>query len=164
MPELKLGELKALIREYNKVMQKDQGITPAQLKGKSREELIKIINDLGYTIDHEKRSMKRTKVGQKDKKKRPMVVELPAPKTEEEKKTAKEERVKKKEEKTKKETAKKKEAEEEGFKKGAAAQRIATQLKKKKKAKTSEAGTQTEEDKEMSDKDLLKHYGHYKVG
>ena len=98
MVELKIGELKALIRDYNKTMQKEEHITPAQLKGKSKNEILKVNSDLGYTVNHEKRLMKRTN---KDKKK-PLVIKLPPPKTEEEKKTAKEERGKKKAEKDKK--------------------------------------------------------------
>ena len=60
MVELKIGELKALIREYNKTMQKEEHITPAQLKGKSKDEILKVISDLtrshreqgqGFSID-----------------------------------------------------------------------------------------------------------------
>jgi hypothetical protein len=167
MVELKIGELKALIREYNKTMQKEQHITPSQLKGKSKDEILKVISDLGYTVDHEKRMMKRTKKGEKDKKKRPMTVKLPPPKTEEEKKKEKEERVKKKEEKDKK----KKEEKDEIIKGTVALSKLAAKRKERKekgkKKETKEAGTQTEdkkeEKKEMSDEELLKHYGHYRV-
>ncbi len=165
MVELKIGELKALIREYNKTMQKEQKILPTQLKGKSKDEILKVISELGYTVDHDKRMMKRTKKGEKDKKKRPMSVKLPPPKTEEEKKTAKEERVKKKEEKDKK----KQEEKDKLIKGGAALSKLAAKRKerKDKKKETKEMGTQTddkkEEKKEMSDEDLLKHYGHYRV-
>ena len=75
MVELKIGELKALIREYNKSMQKEDHISPAQLKGKSQKELLAIIElKLGYTVNHEKRMMKRAKRGEKTSTKRPFSV------------------------------------------------------------------------------------------
>lgn len=88
--ELTLGELKRLIKQYNKLMSVDT-------KGMKRPELIKKIEDMGYTIDH-KNAKLVGKRGVKDKQRKPMNVDLPPAKP----KPTKEEALKKKKEKAEK--------------------------------------------------------------
>lgn len=88
--ELTLGELKRLIKQYNKLMSVDT-------KGMKRPELIKKIEDMGYTIDH-KNAKLVGKRGVKDKQRKPANVDLPPAKP----KPTKEEALKKKKEKAEK--------------------------------------------------------------
>tara|TARA_R110002050_G_scaffold300762_1_gene472325 strand:- start:13757 stop:14557 length:801 start_codon:yes stop_codon:yes gene_type:complete len=85
--ELTLGELKRLIRQYNKLMSVDT-------KGMTRPELIKKIEDMGYTIDH-KNAKLTGKRGVKDKQRKPTQVDLPPAKP----RPTKEEALKKKKDK-----------------------------------------------------------------
>ena len=66
---MSLTEIKRLIKKYDELV----GIDP---KGKSRDELIKEIEKLGYKIDHKNKEMKRK--GQKVKK-LPVRVAAPPP-------------------------------------------------------------------------------------
>lgn len=68
--KMKLPELKRLIKKYDELM----GIDP---KNKSRDDLIKEIEKLGYKIDHQKKVI-TAKFKQKTKK-MPKKVEAPAP-------------------------------------------------------------------------------------
>ena len=68
--EMKLPELKRLIKKYDELM----GIDP---KGKSRDDLIKEIEKLGYKIDHKNKKIIAT-FKQKTKK-MPKKVDTPAP-------------------------------------------------------------------------------------
>lgn len=88
--ELTLGELKRLIKQYNKLMSVDT-------KGMKRPELIKKIEDMGYTIDH-KNAKLIGKRGVKDKQRKPASVDLPPAKP----KPTKEEALKKKKERAEK--------------------------------------------------------------
>tara|TARA_R100000805_G_C3624169_1_gene130889 strand:- start:4196 stop:4537 length:342 start_codon:yes stop_codon:yes gene_type:complete len=76
--EMKLAELKRLIKKYDELM----GIDP---KGKSRVQLIAEIEKLGYSIDHKNKVLKAT-FKQKTKK-LPKKVEAPAPAPKKAKKT-----------------------------------------------------------------------------
>jgi len=68
--EMTLAEIKRTIKKYDELM----GIDP---KGKSRDQLIKEIEKLGYSIDHENKKFVAT-FKQKTKK-MPKKVEAPAP-------------------------------------------------------------------------------------
>ena len=68
--KMKLPELKRLIKKYDELM----GIDP---KGKSRDDLIKEIEKLGYKIDH--KNKKITATFKQKTKKMPKNVDTPAP-------------------------------------------------------------------------------------
>ncbi len=67
--EMKLTELKRLAKKYNDLMGID-------LKGITRETLIKEIVKVGYTIDHTNKELVR-KGSKNDKKKRPTKIGMP---------------------------------------------------------------------------------------
>tara|TARA_R110002020_G_scaffold153222_2_gene332587 strand:- start:840 stop:1202 length:363 start_codon:yes stop_codon:yes gene_type:complete len=90
---LKLSELKKLMKGYDDLMKVDT-------KGMSRDELIKKIEDMGYTIDHEKKTLRLTNK-KKAMKRKPLNVKMPPPKEKKEKSASeKEEGTKKKHEAT----------------------------------------------------------------
>ena len=68
--EMKLTELKRLAKKYNDLMGID-------LKGITRETLIKEIIKVGYTIDHTNKELVR-KGSKNDKKKRPAKIAMPS--------------------------------------------------------------------------------------
>lgn len=65
-----LAELKRLIKGYNELMS-------IKTKGLSRDDLIKQIESMGYTIDHEKKTLKLTNKS-KAMKRKPINVKMPA--------------------------------------------------------------------------------------
>ena len=67
--ELNLAELKKLIKGYNDFMS-------VNTKGMKRDQLIKVIVDMGYTIDHKNKKLTRKK---QKVKKMPMKVDMPPP-------------------------------------------------------------------------------------
>ena len=154
--EMNVTELRKLVKQYNLKMSVD-------IKGLNRDELIKTIISLGYKIDHKGKKLVRGKIGVKDKKKRPMIVKLPPPKTAEEKAKAKTKRdvaKKKKEDKAKAE----KEREGKLIKAGATMQKALAKKKAKKplpKGKGVSIGTQT--GRSRSAKQLKDAYGHISV-
>jgi len=87
--EMKLTELKRLAKKYNDLMGID-------LKGITRETLIKEIVKVGYTIDHKNKELVR-KGSKNDKKKRPVKIKMPD-KPEKKDKAEKKEKIKLKKE------------------------------------------------------------------
>jgi len=82
-----LGELKSLIKGYNDLMS-------INTKGMKRDDLIKQIEDMGYTIDHKNKTLKLTNKS-KAMKRKPINVKMPAKKektTQDKEKTKKNER------------------------------------------------------------------------
>lgn len=67
--EMTLTEIKRLIKKYDELMSIDT-------KGKSREDLIKQIQEMGYTIDHANKSFKLTNKS-KAMKRKPINVKMP---------------------------------------------------------------------------------------
>lgn len=67
--EMTLTEIKRLIKKYDELMSIDT-------KGKSREDLIKEIENMGYTIDHANKSFKLTNKS-KAMKRKPINVKMP---------------------------------------------------------------------------------------
>jgi len=131
--ELTTPEIRRLVKAHNK-------LTSIKFpKGAKREQIIKIINDSGFKINHEKQSLipskrprlKEIKLGKTENRKGKGVAVgtddiLPKPKTAEEKKESKKQR-----------DMKKKQAEDkikaEGVKQGAALQRVISKRKGLKK-------------------------------
>ena len=66
-----LAQLKKLIKGYNDLMSIDT-------KGMSRDDLIKQIESMGYTIDHEKQTLRLTNK-KKAMKRKPINVKMPKP-------------------------------------------------------------------------------------
>jgi hypothetical protein len=67
--EMTLAELKRTIKKYDELMS-------IETKGKSRDDLIKEIEKMGYTIDHENKSFKLTNKS-KAMKRKPINVKMP---------------------------------------------------------------------------------------
>ena len=125
--EITTAEIRKLIRAHNKAS--SIKIPPKS----SREDIIGILKNAGYMVNHEKAELRPVSKGKVQKLKvvsqKTIEKELPKPKTKEEKETAKKLNLKKKQEK-----------EGELIKKGATLQRLIS----KKKSTKKEMETQTE--------------------
>ncbi len=145
--EITTAEIRKLIRAHNKAS--DIKIPPKS----SREDIVGILKNAGYSVNHEKAELRPVSKGKVQKLKvisqKTIAEELPKPKTKLEKQKAKEEKEEKNIQKKKQERTERKSIVQKALKQQE--KTISKKTKPKPKPGTSTISTQTEEPKKVSD-------------